>query len=103
MRNVHSGLRLIFLLPPAGECLPTATTLLSQLAGTQHIQCIARERMQREDCARWQGRMHAGMLLYAALILLVFVIIVSGPISSLPVAFMVRWPIGERTPQPPPF
>ena len=42
MRNVHSGLRLIFLLPPAGECLPTATTLLSQLAGTQHIQCIAR-------------------------------------------------------------
>ena len=40
--------------------------------------------------------MHAGMLLYAALILLVFVIIVSGPISSLPVAFMVRSPIGER-------
>ena len=51
---------------------------------------------EREDCARWQGRMHAGMLLYAALILLVFVIIVSGPISSLPVAFMVRSPIGER-------
>ena len=103
MRNVHSGLRLISLLPPTGECLPTATTLLSQLTGTHHIQCTARERMQREDCTRWQGRMHAGMLLYAALILLVFVIIVSGPISSLPVAFMVRWPIGERTPQPPPF